>query len=384
MADRYIVGFARTPFGLLQGGLSAVAAPELGSVAIRAALRRSGVEPGAISEVILGHVITAGVGQAPARQAAIAAGLPSSVPCMAVNKVCGSGMKAVMLACQSQGDLVVAGGMESMSQAPHLLPGVRSGYRLGDRRLVDSLIWDGLWDVYSDRHMGNCVEECIRERGVLRADQDAYAVRSYQRAQQAQEAGFFAREIAPVEVGGQVVETDEGPSKVVWEKIPTLLPSFEEEGTITAANASTINDGAAALVIATEDALERYGVSPLARIVSSAEHSHDPTWFSTAPASAIRTALERAGWGVDDVDLFEINEAFAAVPLLIQREFAIPDEKLNRFGGAIALGHPIGASGARIAFTLISALRETGGRRGVAAICIGGGEATALCVEYVG
>jgi len=372
--EKFIVAFARTPFGLLAGALRRYSAPQLGATAIRAAVERAGVEP--ISEVILGHVLSAGSGQAPARQAALGAGLDPSTSCMAINKVCGSGMKAVMLAARSPYDLVVAGGMESMSQAPHLLRGVREGHRLGNQLLIDSLLFDGLWDVYSERHMGSCVEECVQEHEISRAEQDAYAAASYRRALGAE----FSREIVAV---GDVAR-DEGPSKFDFERMAALSPVFEKEGTITAANASTINDGAAALVVASKAAVERFALKPLARIVSMADHAHEPTWFSTAPAGAMRRAMEEVGWELESVDLFEVNEAFAAVPLLVQRRLSIPEEKLNIKGGAVSLGHPIGASGARLVGSLALTLQERGLRRGVASICIGGGEATAICIENVG
>lgn len=391
MSHTLVLSYARTPFGALLGSLSPLTAPQLGSAALRGALLRAKVGAHELSEVILGNVLSAGIGQAPARQAAIGAGVPHSVPCMTLNKVCGSGMKAIMLADQAirlgEGRLIAAGGMESMSQVPYLLSKARSGYRLGNGELIDGLVCDGLWDPYSNQHMGMCGELCARERNISREEQDAYAIESYRRAQWAQEAGKFRSELISVEVPagrGQThwVDTDEGPSQIDWVKVPTLKPSFQREGgTITAANASTINDGAAVLILSSEGEAAHRGATPLARIVATAQQSQAPEWFTTAPELAVRAVAEKAGWDLAEVDLFEINEAFAVVALANQRALGIPVEKLNVWGGAVALGHPIGASGGRILMTLIAALRDRRLKRGIAAICIGGGEATAIAIE---
>jgi acetyl-CoA C-acetyltransferase len=372
------------------GALASLTAPKLGAVAIEAALKRAGVAPDQVSEVIMGNVLQGGVGQAPARQAAIFAGLPKSVPALTVNKVCGSGMKAIMLGMQSiqagDSEVVVAGGMESMSNSPFIVQNARSGFRMGHQPMTDLMIHDGLWDPYNNQHMGNCAELCARERSFSRKDQDDYAAESFRRAQAAQKAGKFTSEIAPVEITGRKgevmkIDTDEGPAKVQFDKIPTLKPVFDKSGTVTAANASTINDGAAAVVLMSVEKASQLGLKPLARLVSHGTNAQDPVWFTTAPAEAMNRAMKKAGWTADGVDLFEVNEAFAVVALAAQKELHIPSERLNVWGGAISLGHPIGASGARIAITLISALRDRGLKRGLAGICIGGGEATALCVE---
>jgi acetyl-CoA C-acetyltransferase len=387
-----IVSTARTPVGAFQGALAQVAAPKLGALVIEAALKRAGVSPDAVSEVIFGNVLTAGEGQAPARQAAIGAGVPKSVPALTINKVCGSGMKSILLGYQSimmgDSDVVVAGGMENMSQAPYLLPNARAGLRMGNQPFVDSMIHDGLWDPYNNQHMGNCAELCARERGFSRKDQDDYATMSFRRAQDAQKAGKFSREIVPVPVAGRkgevaMIDTDEGPAKVQFDKIPALKPVFDKAGTVTAANASTINDGAAAVVLMSADKARELGIKPLARIVSHGANAVAPEWFTIAPAEAMRRAMKKAGWETSNVDLFEVNEAFAVVALAAQRDLNIPDDKLNVWGGGISLGHPIGASGARIVVTLLSALEDKNLKRGVAGICIGGGEATAIAIERV-
>ncbi len=392
MREVVIVGMARTPQGSFQGALAGVSAPKLGSTAIEAALKRAGISGDQVSEVIMGNVLTAGVGQAPARQAAIGAGIPNSVPALTINKVCGSGMKAVMLGAQSiksgDSEVVVAGGMENMSQAPYLLPNARSGLRMGHQSFVDSMIHDGLWDPYNNQHMGNCAELCAREKNFTREQQDAFAIQSFQRAQAAQKAGKFAAEIAPVAVAGRkgdttLIDTDEGPSKGQIDKIPGLKPVFDKQGSVTAANASTINDGAAALVLMSAEKAKTLGIKPLAKIVAYAGNAQAPEWFTTAPAEAMKRAMAIAGWTPSQVDLYEVNEAFALVALAAQRDLEIPSEKLNVWGGAVSLGHPIGASGARIVVTLVSALKDKGLKRGVAGICIGGGEATAVCVELL-
>lgn len=393
MREVVIVGAARTALGSFQGSLSSVPAPKLGAAAIEGALKRAGVSPELVSEVIMGNVLTAGEGQAPARQAAIFAGIPKSAPALTVNKVCGSGMKAIMLGVQSillgDSEVVVAGGMENMSQVPYLLPTARNGFRMGHQTAIDSMIHDGLWDPYNNQHMGNCGELCAKERGFTRQDQDAFATESFRRAQDAQKAGKFAAEIVPVEIPGRKgevvkVESDEGPAKVQFDKIPTLKPAFDKQGTITPANASTINDGAAAVVLMSAERAQALGLKPLARVVSYGSFAQDPVWFTTAPVEAMNRAAKKAGWAMNEIDLFEVNEAFAVVAMAAQRELKLPMDRLNIWGGAISLGHPIGASGARIVVTLLSALKDRGAKRGMAGICIGGGEATALCIERIG
>lgn len=387
--DIVVVGMARTPFGSFRGTLSSLSAPQLGAIAIKEALRRANVSPEQVTEVIMGNVLGAGSGQAPARQAAIYAGIPHDAYSMTINKVCGSGMKAITLAMQSlrtgESEIVVAGGMESMSQAPYILKKLRDGVKIGHQTMVDSMVHDGLWDPYSDQHMGSCAELCAKENELTREEQDAFATESFKRAQKAWEEKKFAAEITPVEIKSRKetlsIDTDEEPSKVKFEKIPKLRPAFSKDGTITAANASTINDGACACVLTTRRTATKLGLKPLAKIVTSTRHAQKPEWFTTAPIQAIQKALEKAHWKMNEVDLFEVNEAFAVVPLSVQKALNIPSEKLNIWGGAIALGHPIGASGARIMMTLISALKDQKKKRGVAAICIGGGEGMALCIQ---
>ncbi len=385
-----IASYARTPMGGMQGALAAVPATKLGAIAIEAAVARAGVAPEAIDQVIMGCVLPGALGQAPARQASIGAGLPLSTGATTINKVCGSGMKAAMMAAEAiiagTSDIVVAGGMESMTNAPYLLTKHRSGARLGHDSLKDSMFLDGLEDAYEPgRAMGSFAEETCRDYQFTREEQDDYALRSLTRAKAAIASGAFKREIVPVEVAGRagttLVEVDEQPGNARPEKIPSLKPAFAKDGTITAANASSISDGAAALVIARESVAKAQGLSIAARIVGWATNSQEPAKFTSAPVPAIRKLLDKAGWSVDDVDLFEINEAFAMVPMIAMKELGIPAEKLNVNGGATALGHPIGASGARIIATLIAALQERGLKRGVASLCIGGGEGTALAVE---
>ncbi|HZZ58253.1 MAG TPA: thiolase family protein [Opitutaceae bacterium] len=376
-----IAAAARTPLGAFQGGLAAVPAPQLGAAALGAALRRCGQEPqaAAITDVFLGQVLTAGAGQAPARQAALKAGLPASVRCVTVNKVCGSGLEAIIQAARliaaGESQWAAAGGMENMSLAPYLLPNARQGWRLGHQTAVDSLIHDGLWDPGYQMHMGACAERCAEKYRFSREEQDAWAAESFRRARAAQTPEKFGAEIAPV---GAVAE-DEGPARFQPEKMRQLKPAFADEGTITAANASSLNDGAAAVVLAAEGAAP----SAWARIVSWAGAAQDPLWFTTAPIAAAREAARRAGWPLASIDLFEVNEAFAVVPLAFARDLEVDPERLNVRGGAIALGHPIGASGARIVVTLLHAMRERGARRGLAALCIGGGEGLALCLERI-
>jgi acetyl-CoA C-acetyltransferase len=387
----FIVGAARTPIGSFQGALARVTAPRLGAVAIRAALAQSGAAAELVDEVFMGNVLSAGLGQAPARQAALYAGLPERAPATTVSKVCGSGMQAVLLGARSvscgDNQLVVAGGMESMSNAPYLLGKARGGYRLGHGELIDSLICDGLWDPYNDIHMGIGGERCAREFGFDRAAQDEYARESYLRARHAQSTGAFARELAPVFVSSgrreTRVELDEEPGRTDLSRMAALAPAFEDDGTITPGNASKINDGAAALVLASELALREHGLTPLARLVSYGGCAQAPDRFSTAPVGATRAALARAKLEPGDIDLFEINEAFAVVAMACMRELALPKERVNVLGGAVALGHPIGATGARILTTLVHALLARSLSRGLATLCIGGGEALATLVERV-
>jgi acetyl-CoA C-acetyltransferase len=390
MNDVVIVSACRTPIGSFRGALSGLTAPQLGAVAVREAVRRAGITPEVVGEVIMGNVLQAGVGQAPARQAAIFAGLPASVECMTVNKVCGSGLKAVMLGAQAimvgDADVVVAGGMESMSRAPYLLEKAREGYRMGNGEIVDVMIKDGLLDVYHNSLMGNAGELCAKECNISRAAQDDFAIMSYRRAQDAQASGRFAKEIVPVEVKGEkgdvfVVTDDEDVRKTNFEKIPTLKPAFVKDGTITAANASKISDGAAALVLMSGAKARALGVAPLAKIVAQASTAKAPEWFTTAPADVIRKIVTKAGLTLDQIDLFEINEAFAVVALAVNSIAGLDVNKVNVNGGAIALGHPIGASGARVLVTLLHALEQRNLKRGLAALCIGGGEASAVIVE---
>jgi acetyl-CoA C-acetyltransferase len=383
-----IVGAARTPLGSFQGKLKSLPAPELGAIAIRVALERAGVDTGVPDEVYLGCVLPAGVGQAPARQASIAAGIPKATPCTTVNKVCGSGMKAAMLGHDAilagSSRIVVAGGMESMSNAPYLLAKARSGYRMGHGQIYDHMFLDGLEDAY-DRGclMGTFAEDTAETYQFTRGEQDAFAMESLARAKKATADGTFAREIASVTVDGESIAADEAPQRLDAAKIPKLKPAFREGGTVTAANSSSISDGAAALVLMTEKEAERQKLKPLARIAGHATHAQEPKWFTTAPVGAISKLLEHVGWTKDSVDLYEINEAFSVVTLAAMRELALAHDKVNVFGGACALGHPIGASGARIMVTLLNALKTRGLKRGVASLCIGGGEATAIALERV-
>ncbi len=384
-----VVGMARTPMGALQGALSSLEAKDLGAVAIRAALADANLSARSVDEVLMGCVLSAGLGQAPARQAALAAGVPESVPCTTLNKVCGSGMKAIMQARQAllagDADVVVAGGMESMSNAPYLLPKARTGYRLGHGELLDSVFFDGLQDASSGDLMGSFAELCVDKYHYTREAQDTYALASLSRAQSAIAAGDFVREIAPVTVGGRkgdaVVSTDESPGIARPEKIPQLKPAFKKGGSVTAANSSSISDGAAALVLMRRADAETQGLTILASICAQAQHAQEPQWFTTAPVGAVNKVLKKSAWQKDDVDLFEINEAFACVAMAARDELGLDENKMNVSGGACALGHPIGASGARIVVTLIAAMQRLNKSKGVAALCIGGGEATALSVE---
>jgi acetyl-CoA C-acetyltransferase len=392
MRDAYLLSAARTPIGGFRGTLATCTAPVLGAAAIRAAVERAGVPPEDVEQVIMGNVVGAGLGQAPARQAGLGAGIPRSHGALTVNKVCGSGLMAVALAAQSirlgEADLITAGGMESMSRAPYLLPRAREGQRLGNGPLLDAMILDGLWDPYNDFHMGSAAEACARDRAIDRAAQDAYAAESYRRAQAAAAAGSVASEIVGVEVparnGLVVVTEDEEPSRVDFDRIPELRPSFEKNGTITAANASTLADGAAALTIGSQDALTRYGLRPRARIVATAVAGRAPAEFPIAPVDAITKVVARAGLKLAEIDLFEINEAFAVVVLAAIRALDLDPITVNVRGGAIALGHPIGASGARVLTTLLAALDERQRRYGLATLCLGGGEAIAMIVERNG
>ena len=385
-----IASYARTPMGGFQGALSGVKATDLGAAAVRAALERAGVAGDKVEQIFMGCVLPAGLGQAPARQAALAAGLPLSVEATTVNKMCGSGMQAAIMAhdalAAGSADIIVAGGMESMSGAPYLMTKHRGGARIGHDTISDSMYLDGLEDAYEPgRLMGSFAEDSARAYQFTREDQDAYAIESLTRARAAIDSGAFAGEITPVTVktrkGEEVVAVDEQPGKADPARIPTLKPAFAKDGTITAANASSISDGAAALVMTRESVARELGLPIVARVVAHAAHAHEPGLFTTAPVPAMRKALKKAGWSVEDVDLFEVNEAFAVVAMIAQRELGIPHEKLNVNGGATALGHPIGASGARVLTTLLAALKARGGRRGLASLCIGGGEATAMAVE---
>lgn len=385
-----ITAIARTAIGSFQGVLSSVPTVRLGAAVIKSAVERAGLMGEDIDEVIMGNVLSAGEGQAPARQAAIYAGLPNTVECMTINKVCGSGLKSVMLADQAircgDAEVVVAGGMENMSLSPYYLMDTRGGMRLGHKKVVDSIIGDGLWDPYGDMHMGNCAEVLAKEENFSREDQDAFAVESYRRSLEAIEMGYFKDEITPVEISQRkgdpiMIDTDEEPGRGKPEKIAKLRTAFEKDGTITAANASSINDGAAALVVMSAEKATELNSKPICKIVAQTSVAHEPLYFTTAPGKAITKVLDKAGHTINDIDLFEINEAFSNVALAAMREHNIPHEKVNIFGGAVSMGHPIGASGARILVTLISALKQKNKKLGLATLCIGGGEAAAVIVE---
>lgn len=392
MKEIVILGGARTPIGTFMGGLSSLSAPKLGSVAIKCALQNSGVRPEQVQQVIMGNVLQGGVGQAPARQAGIGAGIPVAAGAVTVNKVCGSGLKAVMYAANDirsdEYDLAVAGGMESMSNAPYAMPAARSGFRMGNSKVVDLMIHDGLWDPYGDKHMGSCAELCATKYAFTREEQDAFTLESYRRAQDATRSGKFKKEIAVVEIEGKkgktVVADDEEPFAAPLEKMATLKPAFQKDGgTVTAANSSKINDGASALVITSAEYAQKNGLKPMARIIAQGSVAQEPEWFTTAPGGAIKLVLQRAKLKVEDIDLFEINEAFAVVAMAAMKDVNIPHEKVNVNGGAVALGHPIGSSGSRLLVTLIHALQDRKKKRGMVAICIGGGEAAAMIVELV-
>jgi len=389
MREVVIVSAARTPVGSYQGSLSSLKATELGAIAIKEAVIRANIKPEDVSEVIMGCVLPAGIGQAPARQAAMSAGLPDSVPCLTINKVCGSGLKSVMLAEQAikcgDAEIVVAGGFESMSNVPYYLDKARTGYRMGNGTLIDGMIKDGLWDVYNDFHMGSAAEMCATEMKITREEQDAFAETSYKRALDAIEKGHFKDEIVPVEVKGRketvIVSEDEDPKKVNFEKGKTLRGAFVKDGTVTAFNSSNLNDGAAAMVLMSADKAKELGLTPLAKIVAQGSFAQKPEWFTTAPAYAIKNVLEKAGLKVEDIDLFEANEAFSVQACAVNKIAELDPEKVNVHGGAVAIGHPIGGSGARILTTLLHAMKTRDAKRGLATLCIGGGEASAIIVE---
>ncbi len=388
----YIVDATRTPIGSFMGSLSSVPATKLGSIAIKGLIDRNNLPKDAVDEVIMGNVIQAAEGQAPARQAALGAGLDVSVECMTINKVCGSGLKTVMLAAQAimvgDADVVIAGGMENMSQIPFYLNNGRSGFKMGDQKMLDGMLRDGLIDAYDNVHMGLIAELCAKEYNITREDQDNFAIESYKRAQKAIEEKRFTNEIIPVEVKGRrgavtVVDTDEEPGNVNFEKLKKLRPVFEKEGTVTAANASSINDGASAVLLMTKEKADELGLKPIAKIVEQASAAKDPKWFTTAPIDAIKKVLEKANMSTDDIDLFEVNEAFSVVSLTVNKELNLDPNKVNVNGGAVALGHPIGASGTRILTTLLHEMKKQNVKYGLASLCIGGGEAAALIVEKV-
>lgn len=385
MRRAVILSAVRTPIGSFQGSLSSLPATRLGGIAISEAVKRAGLDGRDVDEVFMGCVLAAGLGQAPARQASLGAGLPKTVPCTTINKVCGSGLKAVVFAAQTimagDADTVVAGGMESMSNAPYLLTRARRGYRLGHGEIVDAMIKDGLWDVYNDFHMGEAAELCADALKISREEQDQFAATSYRRALRAQEHGELRREIVPVRLEDEVVEEDESPKRVNFERLPILKPAFRKDGKVTAGNASSISDGASALVVMAGEKAAALGLKPRARIVAYSSFATDPAWFTTAPANAISSLLKKTGRSVADIDLFEINEAFASSSIAVNRELGLDPERVNVRGGAVALGHPIGATGARILTTLLHALEDLDLRSGIASLCIGGGEALAMLVE---
>ena len=389
MRDVVIVGAARTAIGSFLGALSTVPGPRLGAAAIKAAVERAGIQPGDVQLVHMGEVLQAGVGQAPARQASKFAGLPDSVPCVTVNKVCGSGLEAVLGVARAiaagEIEIGVAGGQESMSNAPHVIRNLRGGVKMGSLDTADTMVTDGLWDPYSNQHMGNCAELCAKEKGISRGAQDEYAAESYKRALEAVKSGVFKAEIEPVTVAGkkgdvQVVD-DEEPGRGAIDKLPSLRASFQKDGTVTAGNASSLNDGAAAVVLMSADEAKKRGLKPLAKLVAWGYHAQAPEWFTTAPAPAIQNALKKAGWDAKKVDLWEINEAFAVVSIVNNQLLGIDPNKVNIHGGAVALGHPIGASGARLLVTLVHAMADKNVKTGGASLCIGGGEGIALLVE---
>ena len=393
MKEVYIVSAVRTPLGSFGGVFAEIGATKLGSIAIKGALERAGVKPDQVDEVFMGNVVSANLGQAPARQAALYAGIPDTVPCTTVNKVCASGAKSIMFAAQSiqlgLNDVVVAGGMENMSQIPYYVPKARYGHRYGHGQIIDGLVADGLWDVYNQCLMGVCGDQTAAENQISREEQDAYAIQSYKRAAEATQSGAMKHEIVPVPVPQRkgdpvMIDEDEEYKKVNFDKIPTLKAVFSKEGTVTAANASTINDGASALVLVSEDKLKELGLKPIARVVAYADAAQAPEKFTTTPAKATALVLKRAGLKLEDIDYFEVNEAFSVVALVYLKELGIPQDKVNLFGGAVSLGHPLGASGARIASTLLNVMHHKGGRYGLLAICNGGGGASAIILERMG
>ena len=391
MRDVYVVEALRTPFGSFGGALKDIEAPVLASEVIKEMLKRTGLKGDDFNEIIMGEVLSAGVGQAPARQAAIYAGLPYKVHAMTINKVCGSGLKSVMLGAQSimvgDSELVIAGGAENMSKAPYYLKSARFGYRMGNGEVIDGMVFDGLWDPYNNMHMGVIAENIAKKHGISREEQDEYAVRSYKRAQKATEDGVLKEEIVPITIktkkGEVVVDKDEDPFRVVWDKIPTLRPAFVKDGTVTAANSSTISDGAALCILASEDAIKKYNLKPLAKLVAYSTNSLAPELFPEAPVGAIEKCVQRAGLKLDDIDLFEINEAFAVVVLVAIKQLGLDIEKVNVNGGAVSIGHPIGASGGRLLATLVKQMKRQNAKYGLATLCIGGGEAVAAIFENV-
>ena len=391
MKEVYIVSAVRTPLGSFGGALSSVPATQLGATAIKGAIKKSGIDLSQVDEVFMGNVISANLGQAPARQAALFAGIPNTVPCTTINKVCSSGMKSVMIGAQTimlgDNDVVVAGGMENMSSIPHYVPSIRTGIKLGDGKLIDGMVKDGLWDVYNNYHMGSAAELCASEKKISREEQDKFAVQSYERSAAATEAGKFKDEIVPVEIktrrGDIIVDVDEEFSNVKFEKIPSLRPVFQKDGTVTAANASTINDGAAAIILMSKEKVEELGVKPIAKFIGYGDAAHEPEWFTTAPAKAIPKAIKKAGLTTDDIDYYEINEAFSVVALAAINELKLDQNKVNVNGGGVSLGHPLGASGTRIIVTLLNVLKQNNAKYGVAGLCNGGGGASAVVVEMV-
>lgn len=387
MRQVFICDALRTPIGSFLGALSSIPAPKLAAELIKKIVERNNLDPRSINEVIIGNVLSAGIGQAPARQAALFGGLPESIETMTINKVCGSGLKSVMLAEQAikcnDAELILAGGMESMSNAPFLLKGLREGFKFGNQTLYDSMLSDGLTDVYTNLHMGNCSEQVAREKNITREEQDNFAIESYKRAINAQNLGLFKEEILPISFKDKTVEEDEEPKKVKFDKIPSLKPVFEKEGTITAANASKLNDGAAIILVASEEAVKKFNLKPLVKIISQAAYAMEPTKFALAPIGAIKKSLDKAGLTIDQIDLFEINEAFSLVTIAAMKELSIPHEKVNVNGGAVSLGHPIGASGARLLTTIIYEMKRRKSKYGLVTLCIGGGEAVSMIVENV-
>ncbi len=391
MKEVYIISAVRTPIGSFGGALSSVSATKLGAAAIKGAIEKANIDPKYIDEVFMGNVISANLGQAPARQAALFAGVPNTVPCTTINKVCSSGMKSIMFAAQTimlgDNDVVVAGGMENMSSVPYYVDSVRKGNKLGDQKLIDGLMKDGLWEVYNNYHMGNAAELCATEFKITREEQDRYAVQSYERSADATESGKFKEEIVPVVIktrkGEIIVDKDEEYTNVRFDKIPSLRPVFVKDGSVTAANASTINDGAAALILMSKEKAEELGVKPIAKITGYADAAHEPEWFTTAPVKAIPKAIKKAGLTANDIEYYEINEAFSVVALAAIKQLELDESKVNVNGGGVSLGHPLGASGARITVTLLNVLKQNNAKVGVAALCNGGGGASSLVVELM-